>query len=46
MVPSAEIYPGIVIGMVDGTGLTVILNQGITVTRHVSLGQDRRKQEL
>ena len=33
----AETYPGIMIGVVDGTGLTVILNYGVTVTRHVSL---------
>ena len=33
----AETYPGIMIGVVDSTGLTVILNYGVTVTRHVSL---------
>ena len=34
---SAEIYPGNVKGMVDGTVLTMILNYIIPVTRNVSL---------
>ena len=40
----AEIYPGIITGMVDGTGLTVTLNRSISVPRHVSLGQDRQNR--
>ena len=34
---SAEIYPRIMTGVVDGTGLTLTLNKGVTVTRHASL---------
>ena len=41
----AEIYPRIVTGMVDGMGLTMTMNGGVAVPRHVSLGQDRQETE-